>query len=56
MPAFDVQVPLLSLPGLLEATVASVPGRVPYLSAEPGRLDRWKKTLPEGATFRVGIV
>jgi tetratricopeptide (TPR) repeat protein len=56
LPPFAVQVPLLSLPGLLGATPERVPGRVPYLSAEPVREEAWRQRLPQEGKFRVGIV
>jgi hypothetical protein len=56
LPAFDVQVPLMSLPGLLGTTVQNVPGRVPYLSAEPERVARCQHRLPHDGRLRVGIV
>jgi hypothetical protein len=46
LPPFDVQVPLLSLPGLLGTTPDRVRGRVPYLSAEPARVEAWRQRLP----------
>ena len=34
LPAFDVQVPLMSLPRILGTTIETIPDRVPYLYAE----------------------
>jgi len=34
LPAFDVQVPLMSLPRILGTTIETIPNRVPYLYAE----------------------
>ena len=34
LPTFDVQVPLLSLPGILKTTLATMPAAVPYLAAD----------------------
>ncbi|MFL5342845.1 MAG: tetratricopeptide repeat protein, partial [Gemmataceae bacterium] len=50
----DVQIPLLSLPGVLRTDFRTIPRRVPYLAAEPERIERWKARLPE-AGLRVGI-
>jgi hypothetical protein len=33
-----------------------VPADVPYLHAEPGRMDVWKKQLEAGGGFKVGVV
>jgi Flp pilus assembly protein TadD len=56
LPHFDVQVPLMSLPGLLGVTVENIPGQVPYLHAEPQRVRRWKESLSGLAGFKVGVV
>jgi tetratricopeptide (TPR) repeat protein len=55
LPPFDVQVPLMSLPGLLGITLASIPARVPYLSAEPAFVEHWGPRLRTGPGLRVGI-
>ena len=36
LPAFDVQAPLLSLPGIFHTTLADIPAAIPYLFADPG--------------------
>jgi tetratricopeptide (TPR) repeat protein len=54
-PPFDVQAPLLSLPGLLGTTLGTVPADVPYLAAEPARVARWRGRLAKLPGFRVGI-
>jgi tetratricopeptide (TPR) repeat protein len=56
LPGFDVQAPLLSLPGLMGITPQTVPAEVPYLHAEPHRVERWRKRLEEVEGLRVGIV
>jgi hypothetical protein len=56
LPGFDVQAPLLSLPGLLGTTLENVPAEVPYLHAELQRVERWRERLRTVAGFRVGIV
>ena len=55
LPAFDVQAPLLSLPGLCATTTENVPAAVPYLAAEPERLGVWRRKVEEHAGFRVGL-
>ena len=55
LPAFDVQVPLLSLPGILGTTPENVPGQVAYLSADAQRVEHWGRELAGGG-FKVGIV
>jgi tetratricopeptide (TPR) repeat protein len=49
-PRFDLYCPLLSLPRLLDNTGASVP----YLTAEPDRVARWRDRLGPGAC-KIGI-
>ncbi len=55
LPPFDVQVPLMSLPGLLGVTPERVPGSEPYLWAEPGRVEAWRQRLGASEKVRVGI-
>jgi Flp pilus assembly protein TadD len=54
-PEFDVHCPLLSLPALFGTTPQSLPARTPYLSAEPGRIARWRQALEPIEGCRVGI-
>ncbi len=60
LPAFDMQVPLLSLPGLFRTTLASIPSTVPYLSADPALVRRWHAEITGHASgpdaVNVGIV
>src|SRR5262249_29467944 len=58
LPDCDFQVPLLSLPGVFGTTPATVPADVPYLSAEPERVERWQRelaSLGDPAELKVGI-
>jgi hypothetical protein len=55
LPAFDVQAPLMSLPALLGTTLATVPARVPYLSADPALVEQWGARVAPLPGFRVGI-
>jgi tetratricopeptide (TPR) repeat protein len=54
LPPFDCHAPLLSLPRLFGTTLASVPATVPYLFADPERIERWRPRLA-GPGLRVGI-
>jgi tetratricopeptide (TPR) repeat protein len=56
LPAFDVHAALLSLPGLLGATVDTVRADVPYLSADSLRVREWRKRLQTHTGLRIGIV
>src|SRR5207248_8990712 len=55
LPRFDVQAPLLSLPGLLGTTLDTVPANVPYLAADPAKLEQWREKLRGTAGFKVGV-
>lgn len=51
---FDFQVPLISLPLAFATTLDSIPNSVPYLRAEPARIERWRSTIGSHG-FRIGI-
>jgi tetratricopeptide (TPR) repeat protein len=55
LPDFDVQAPLLSLPGLLGTTLDSVPAPIPYLSADEQRVERRRSVVGDLPGFKVGI-
>ena len=53
-PVADYQCSLLSLPLAFGTQAASIPNRVPYLTAEPGRIEMWRQRLgPEG--LKIGV-
>jgi tetratricopeptide (TPR) repeat protein len=54
LPDFDRHLPLMSAPFILGCTPEQGAGEIPYLSADPIRIDQWSKRLPAGV-FRVGI-
>lgn len=50
----DWHIRLLSLPRVFGTRIDSIPAKVPYLFAEPARVQNWRKRLgPEG--FKVGV-
>jgi len=55
LPPFDLRTPLLSVPWLLGTELNSIPGGVPYLSAEPAAIAAWKTRLAELPGLKVGI-
>ncbi len=55
LPPFDVQIPLLSLPGIFETTLASVPANVPYLSSDSMLVETWRDALQPLGGFKIGI-
>ena len=56
VPPFDVQAPLLSLPGIFGTTLANIPAAVPYLRADPDLVEYWSKELTPLQGVKVGIV
>lgn len=50
----DSHIPLLSLPRLFRTDLDSIPAQVPYLSAEPERIQRFKERIGT-AGFRIGV-
>ncbi|MBI1778545.1 MAG: hypothetical protein HYR63_24665 [Proteobacteria bacterium] len=51
---YDWHCPLLSVPGILGTTVATIPARIPYLSAPPHNPTPWRPHT-ETAELRVGL-
>lgn len=54
---FQVQAPLLALPGILQLQPATIPRDVPYLAAEPALVSRWRQRLSQRIEpgFKIGI-
>jgi tetratricopeptide (TPR) repeat protein len=54
---YDVDSPLLSLPGILGVTLDSIPGQAPYILPEKDRIEEWKQRIPpEPKQLKIGIV
>jgi hypothetical protein len=54
-PDFDVHASLMSLPGIVGTTYDSIPANVPYVFADPYRIEYWKRELLSSSELRVGI-
>jgi tetratricopeptide (TPR) repeat protein len=54
-PACDVWSPLMSLPALFHTALSTIPAEIPYLFADPERVDRWRRELAPLSGFRIGI-
>lgn len=52
--AFDYHIPLMSLPLAFDAGPGGFAARVPYLCAEPGRVERWRRQIGD-AGFKIGL-
>jgi tetratricopeptide (TPR) repeat protein len=55
LPPFDVQLPMLSLPGVFATTLETIPAPVPYLSADARLVEHWRRELSPFREFRIGI-
>jgi tetratricopeptide (TPR) repeat protein len=55
LPAFDVHAPLLSLPGVFNTSLETIPAEIPYLFAKRGSVEQWRAELRAGAGFKIGI-
>jgi tetratricopeptide (TPR) repeat protein len=56
VPPFDLQLPLGSLPAVFKTEIDTIPRDVPYISADPERVTRWRERFLSDAKFKVGIV
>ncbi|MBS1258709.1 MAG: Cell division coordinator CpoB [Candidatus Scalindua arabica] len=53
---FDVQVPLLSLPGIFGTTLENIPSKVPYIKVDPEPVKQWNARIENNDDFKIGIV
>jgi tetratricopeptide (TPR) repeat protein len=56
LPAFDRQLPLMSLPTVLGTGLATIPAAIPYLRADPEEAQLWRDRLSGVPRPRVGLV
>jgi Tfp pilus assembly protein PilF len=54
-PAFDFQIPIMSLPRVFKTTLDNIPAQTPYLSVEPGLERHWHKRIKNSHAFKVGL-
>ena len=45
LPSYDLHIPLGSLPLALKTDATDIPADIPYLQADPARIDKWKGKL-----------
>ncbi len=58
MPPFDVRIPLLSLPAILNTTLDSIPATAPYLTADAHLVEQWRQEFsgePQATALKIGI-
>jgi tetratricopeptide (TPR) repeat protein len=55
LPPHDVCAPLLSLPYHFQTRVETIPAPVPYLEADPGLVEQWRRELAALPGFKIGI-
>jgi tetratricopeptide (TPR) repeat protein len=53
--AFDYHCPLLSLPGVFDTRLESIPRTVPYVTADAGDVLAWSKKLGPARGLKVGV-
>ena len=52
---FDYHAPMMDLPAALGTTVETIPADIPYLKAQPARVEHWRDRLARLAGFTVGV-
>lgn len=52
---FDVHVPIMSLPYLFDTRPETIPANIPYLAADPAKVERWCERM-DPQLFNVGLV
>jgi Flp pilus assembly protein TadD len=55
LPAFTVHSPLVSLGRVFETGLATIPAEIPYLQAEPARVEHWRREVGAPGGFKIGI-
>ena len=55
LPAFDVHVPLLSIPGILSMGLDALPNQVPYLQVPVNKQEYWAGRLKSPDQLKIGI-
>jgi tetratricopeptide (TPR) repeat protein len=57
LPEFDVRCPLLNLPSLFDTSLDNIPNRIPYVTAEPVLVNKWRDKIKyDESKFKVGLV
>lgn len=56
LPDFDVYIPAMSLPYVLDITLESLPTQTPYFQPDPRKVEKFGREMPADGLFRVGLV
>jgi tetratricopeptide (TPR) repeat protein len=56
LPPHDYQTPLMSLPYAFRTSLATIPADIPYLKADPTKVEYWRERLGPHRKLRVGLV
>jgi tetratricopeptide (TPR) repeat protein len=56
VPPHDLQLPLMDLPRIFGTTLDTIPADIPYLKADPAKVDAWREALGNQAMLKVGVV
>jgi tetratricopeptide (TPR) repeat protein len=56
LPDFELHCPLLSLPLAFKTRMETIPGEVPYLSAHPSYVAKWKARIQPSTGPHIGLV
>ncbi len=51
----DELAPLMSLPAIFQTTLATIPAAIPYLFADPARMEFWRADFAALPGFKIGI-
>lgn len=55
LPVCSVHMPMLSLPGIFQTSYHDIPNQVPYLTADPDLVEKWKEPVANLAGKKIGI-
>jgi tetratricopeptide (TPR) repeat protein len=55
LPPFDCHAPLLSLPGIFQTALDTIPAKVPYIRVGRAEVGRWRRKIEERMGERTGL-
>jgi hypothetical protein len=56
VPSYDLQLALMDLPRIFGTTLDTIPAKIPYLKAEPAKVEAWRTALGDQPVLKVGVV